>query len=166
MRVEEDVDAGYMFGRIQQHDGPSPQWISDSEERFLERLRVEPENSLLWNKLGNLYERGGRTDLAAAVFEYSLGDDAAQVKSHYSLANLLYEIEAWELAVKHFDKRWYMPEYTPRLKRSICALFWQTACASCLIFIMKRNRKCLFCRLRRKCTWANEWTSFLRMNAN
>lgn len=102
MRKDENPDAGYLFGRMQSHDGSNPQWASESEERFLERLKAEPDNSLLWNKLGNLYERGGRPELAAAVFEHSVGVDAAQVESHHSLATLLHAIGEWELAATHF----------------------------------------------------------------
>lgn len=95
---------GCMFGRMEMHDGTSPQWMSEAEERFLERLKVEPDNSLLWSKLGNVYDRGGRPELAAAVFEHAVGIDVAQVESHHSLANLLHAIGEWELAATHFRK--------------------------------------------------------------
>ncbi|MDI4643432.1 SEC-C metal-binding domain-containing protein [Cohnella hashimotonis] len=98
---KEDLDSGYMIGRIQLHNGMSPQWATQGEEGFLKQLRKEPDNSLLWNKLGNLYIKGGRPDLAAAVFEYSISIDQAQVESHYSLGSLLFDIEEWELAAKH-----------------------------------------------------------------
>ncbi|MFB5763249.1 SEC-C metal-binding domain-containing protein [Paenibacillus medicaginis] len=102
MRAKEDPDAGFMFGKIQLHDGTCTQWMSEGEERFLERLRTETMNSYLWNKLGNLYEQGGQPELAAAVFEHAVGVDVMQVESHYSLANLLLEIGESELAAKHF----------------------------------------------------------------
>ncbi|MFD2334090.1 SEC-C metal-binding domain-containing protein [Cohnella sp. GCM10020058] len=98
---KQDLHSGYMIGKIQLHNGMSPQWATQGEEGFLKQLREEPDNSLLWNKLGNLYSKGGRPDLAAAVFEYSISIDQAQVESHYSLGSLLFDIEEWELAAKH-----------------------------------------------------------------
>lgn len=102
MRVEEDPDAGFMLGKMQLYDGTSPQWVSEGEERFLKRLKMDREDSQLWNKLGNLYYKGGRPELAAAVFEHSVDIDASQVESHYSLADLLFQIGELELAAKHF----------------------------------------------------------------
>ncbi|MFD0715811.1 hypothetical protein [Paenibacillus sp. GCM10027626] len=100
--ANEDVDTGSMVGQLQLYDETSPQWQSDGEEQFLERLKLDPEDSYLWSKLGNLYKTGGRPELAAAVFEHSVEIDASQVESHYSLAALLMQIGELELAAKHF----------------------------------------------------------------
>lgn len=86
-------------------EGRSPILLTDRTAHlayFQERLKAEPDNSLLWNKLGNLYEQGGRPELAAAVFEHLVSVDAAQVESHHSLATLLHAVGEWELAAKHF----------------------------------------------------------------
>lgn len=91
MRAKEEPDAGFMLGKMQLYDGTSPQWVSEGEERFLERLKMDREDSQLWNKLGNLYYKGGRPELAAAVFEQAVDIDASQVESHYSLADLLFQ---------------------------------------------------------------------------
>ncbi|WP_025693221.1 tetratricopeptide repeat protein [Paenibacillus zanthoxyli] len=102
MRAKEDPDVSFMLGKMQLYDGTSPQWVSDGEERFLERLRNDPIDSHLWNRLGNLYHKGGRPELAAAVFEHAVGVDPSHVESHYSLADLLLQIGELELAARHF----------------------------------------------------------------
>ncbi|MBA9087654.1 tetratricopeptide (TPR) repeat protein [Fontibacillus solani] len=100
MRAE--PDANFMLGLMQLYDGTTPQWVSEGEERFLERLEIDPTDSHLWNKLGNLYYKGGRPELAAAVFEHVIEVDASHVESHYSLADLLLQIGEPELAAEHF----------------------------------------------------------------
>jgi tetratricopeptide (TPR) repeat protein len=101
-RAKSEPDAGFMLGRMQLFDGTTPQWVSEGEERFLERLRNDPADSHLWNKLGNLYYKGGRPELAAAVFEHAIKVDASHVESHYSLADMLLQIGELELAANHF----------------------------------------------------------------
>jgi len=102
MRAEEDPNTGFMLGKMQLYDGTSPQWVSEGEERYLERLKMNREDSYLWNKLGNLYNKGGRPELAAAAFEHSVNIDASQVESHYTLGDFLFQIGKLELAAKHF----------------------------------------------------------------
>ncbi|MBD2872775.1 tetratricopeptide repeat protein [Paenibacillus arenilitoris] len=101
-RAKSEPEAGFMLGRMQLYDGTTPQWVSEGEERFLERLRNDPSDSQLWNKLGNLYLKGGRPELAAAVFEHAIKVDASHVESHYSLADMLLQIGELELAAGHF----------------------------------------------------------------
>ncbi|MFB6367218.1 SEC-C metal-binding domain-containing protein [Paenibacillus elgii] len=102
MRAKAEPDAGFMLGLMKLYDGTTPQWVSEGEERFLERLGNDPADSHLWNKLGNLYYKGGRPELATAVFEHAVEVDASHVESHYSLADLLLQIGEPELAARHF----------------------------------------------------------------
>lgn len=93
---------GYMIGELRLFDGSSPQWISDGEERFLDRLLEAPEDSYVWDRLGNLYHKGGRPELAATVFEHSVRIDPGQFESHYTLGDILLQIGELERASHHF----------------------------------------------------------------
>jgi hypothetical protein len=61
-----------MAGEIRLYDGSLPKWATDAEEAFLTKLMYNGSDGLLWDKLGNLYLRGGRPELAAAAFEKSI----------------------------------------------------------------------------------------------
>jgi hypothetical protein len=73
-----DGRSDHMIGEMRLSDGSSPQWISDGEERFLDRLREVPDDSYVWDRLGNLYHKGSRPELAASVFEHSVRIDPGQ----------------------------------------------------------------------------------------
>lgn len=68
---------------------------------MLNKLQVNGEDGYLWNRLGNLYNKGGRPELAAVAYERSLGADPLQVESHYSLSEILYQIDDLEQAAYH-----------------------------------------------------------------
>jgi tetratricopeptide (TPR) repeat protein len=98
---EMDDAAGIMLGELQLYDGSMHQWATDSEEAFLTKLIDNSSDGLMWNKLGNLYLRGGRPELAAAAFEKSIQEDPTQVESHYSLGSLLYQIRELDQSAYH-----------------------------------------------------------------
>jgi tetratricopeptide (TPR) repeat protein len=83
---------------IRLYDGSMPRWASDAEESFLCKLRESGEDGYLWNRLGNLFLRGGRPELAASAFERSLQVDRSQMESYYSLGDLLLQIGDMEKA--------------------------------------------------------------------
>lgn len=58
----------------------------------------------VWDRLGNLYKKGGRPDLGAVAFEQAIQLDEKQLEAHYSLGNLLYEIGSWKESVFHFHQ--------------------------------------------------------------
>ncbi|MDT0593191.1 tetratricopeptide repeat protein [Halomonas sp. PAR8] len=92
------------FGKNQLYDGSSYAFITDGEEHLLSQLKQDPLNSFIWNRLGNLYDKGGRPELAASAFEHSLALDFFQVESYYSLGVLLFHIGELEEAALHFRK--------------------------------------------------------------
>ncbi len=86
------------FVEFRLYDGSKPRWASDAEESFLGKLRGSGEDGYLWNRLGNLFQRGGRPELAASAFERSLQVDRSQVESYFSLGDLLLQIGEMEKA--------------------------------------------------------------------
>jgi len=74
-------------------DGSSHRYSTDAEEYLLQKFPNHEEGSFLWNRLGNLYFKGGRADLAVAAFEHSLSIDPLQAESFYSLGMILEDIE-------------------------------------------------------------------------
>lgn len=69
---------------------------------MLEKLQSEGQNAFLWNKLGNLYNRGNRTDLAVVAFEQSLYLDPSHAESHFSLGQIFEQIGEAEQAAYRF----------------------------------------------------------------
>lgn len=98
----------YMIGKNVLADGYVPQWPSDAEGHWLDKLedkrKEQTELALIWDKLGNTYYSGGRPELAAAAHEMALTLDAKQVDSHFSLGNLLHDIGEWELAAWYYRR--------------------------------------------------------------
>lgn len=84
-------------------DGSTHKYATDAEEHLLHKILVDSENSLLWNRLGNLYYKGARPELAAVAFEYSLLIDPLQTESYYSLGMILQRIDA-EKATEYYQK--------------------------------------------------------------
>ncbi|WP_063891887.1 tetratricopeptide repeat protein [Paenibacillus sp. Soil787] len=91
----------YSVGQIALYDGSTPRWATDAEENFLAKLRENGQDGFLWNRLGNLYLKGGRPELAAAAYEKSIQVDPSQVESHYSLGGLLFQIGELEKSAYH-----------------------------------------------------------------
>ncbi|RXT00961.1 lipopolysaccharide assembly protein LapB [Ammoniphilus sp. CFH 90114] len=89
------------FGPLGLFDGSRHRFATDSEEYLLKKIALH-EDSLLWNKLGNLYNKGGRPELATAAFEQSIRLDPAQVESHFSLGQILEQVHEYEWAAYHF----------------------------------------------------------------
>jgi tetratricopeptide (TPR) repeat protein len=92
------------FGKNLLYDGSWHLYSTDAEEYLLGKLRETPDSSFIWNRLGNLYHKGGRPELAASVFEHSLSIDPAQVESHYTLAGFLRQIKEYEKSAFHFKQ--------------------------------------------------------------
>jgi hypothetical protein len=97
----EEEESRYMAGEISLYDGSKPKWATDAEENFLHKLRENGQDGYLWNRLGNLYLKGGRPELAAAAYEKSIQVDPSQVESHYSLGGLLYQVDELEKSAYH-----------------------------------------------------------------
>lgn len=79
------------FGKLAYAGGiVKARWATDAEEHYLAQLKKKPNDAYLWNRLGNVHVKGGRADLAAAVYEKSLAADPMQTESLFSLSKLLF----------------------------------------------------------------------------
>ncbi len=95
---------GVVVGRITISGDRAFQWASDAESFYLEKLRDTPGDGWIWNRLGNVYYKGGRADLAVVAYEESLKHDPHQVESHYSLGKILFQVGETEAAIQHFRR--------------------------------------------------------------
>ncbi|HLR62666.1 MAG TPA: hypothetical protein VK097_09525 [Lentibacillus sp.] len=91
-------------GKNQIYDGTSHILSSDAETHLLHKLREEPANAFIWNRLGNLYLKGDRPEIAASVFEHSLTLDPKQTESHFTLGHLFMEVGNYEKSAYHFKQ--------------------------------------------------------------
>lgn len=74
-------------------DGLRPESAVDAENHLLDLIEAgEGDIAFLWDRLGNIYERGGRKDLAAVAFEQAVQQDPRQLESLYSLGLILLEV--------------------------------------------------------------------------
>lgn len=89
------------LGRLEMFDGTVCKWATDGEEYLLTKIRNDKQNSFLWDRLGNLYHKGNRPDLAVVAFEKSLQIDPLQTESHLSLAQILKYTDDHESAIHH-----------------------------------------------------------------
>jgi tetratricopeptide (TPR) repeat protein len=92
----------YPIATLALHDGSSHRWASEREEHLLDQIEKAKDDAYLWNKLGNIYYKGGRPELAVVAFEQSLHYDPTQIESHFSLGQILVEIDELEKAAYHF----------------------------------------------------------------
>lgn len=92
------------IGNIQLYDGTSHQYATDAEEHLLQKIAKDPNNGFIWNRLGNLYQKGGRPELAMAAFEKSIEVDPKQMESHFSIGNFLSEVKDNQHAMHHFHQ--------------------------------------------------------------
>ncbi|WP_077302117.1 tetratricopeptide repeat protein [Virgibacillus pantothenticus] len=92
------------IGENRLYDGSKHIFTSDAETYLLNQLEKDPSNAYIWNRLGNLYDKGGRPELAVSVLEHSIGLDFYQTESYYTLATLLFDIAKYEEAASYFRK--------------------------------------------------------------
>lgn len=104
------------IGVIQLSDGYKPPYATDGEEHYLQLITTSPTDSLLWNKLGNLYLTGSRPELAMAAFEKSVALDPNQVESHLSIANLLMQIRHYKEVIHHLHQMMLAADSYPHLE--------------------------------------------------
>ncbi|MEI3612191.1 tetratricopeptide repeat protein [Pseudogracilibacillus sp. SO30301A] len=92
------------FGKSLLFDGSWHLYCSDGEMHLLQLLKEEPGNSFIWNRLGNLYDKGNRPELAAAVYEHSIEIDHGQIESHFSLGGYFVQIKEFDKSAYHFKQ--------------------------------------------------------------
>ncbi|GGB57585.1 tetratricopeptide repeat protein [Virgibacillus dakarensis] len=86
------------------YDGSWHLFSSDAELHLLHQLKEDPDNSFVWNRLGNLYDKGNRPEIAACVYEYSVVIDPGQIESHYTLGQYFFQIKDLERAAHHYKQ--------------------------------------------------------------
>ncbi|HWR43852.1 hypothetical protein, partial [Sporomusa sp.] len=99
--VKDKVNSGVVFGQALIDNEFAPRWGSDAELYFLNKLSNNPQDAYLWNRLGNIYYKGKRPELAACAYEQALFFDLGQVESHFSLGQILLECGEFETAAEH-----------------------------------------------------------------
>lgn len=124
----------YLFAEIILFDGSSHQFATESEEHLLKKI-LHREDSYLWNKLGNLYYKGNRPDLATFAFERSLELDPQQMESHFSLGDILTETRFVLEGVTHLHRalltaRDYTKLEARRLRDILAAALYKLALIS------------------------------------
>lgn len=92
------------YGKIALFDGSSHPYGTDCEEHLLHAIEEAPQNAFLWNRLGNVYQKGKRQELAMCAFEHSIKLDPHQIESHYSIGDLLFHISDLKNASYHFKQ--------------------------------------------------------------
>lgn len=90
-----------VLGKLATFDRKTFRWSSEAEEHYLGKLDKKPDDAWVWDRLGNMYYKGGRPDLAAVAFEESIKNDPKQTESHYSLGQLLYMAGMNDAAIQH-----------------------------------------------------------------
>lgn len=83
-------------------DGSWHKYATDAEEHLLNILKEKPQDSFVWNRLGNLYHKGNRPELAVSAFEHSILKDPGQTESHFTLGDMLAQISDLPNAGYHF----------------------------------------------------------------
>lgn len=131
------------YGIFEMFDGTRPATAKDAEDHLLDLIEAgSGDAAFLWDRLGNIYERGGRQDLAAVAFEQAIRIDPRQLESLYSLGLVLVEVgavrEGAHLLRRAFacaagyrrlrpeTRRWIVVEALSRLDQ-FQAPFWPTA---------------------------------------
>lgn len=129
------------YGEIQLSDGYVPIYATDGEEHLLNLIAISPTNSLLWNKLGNLYFTGSRAELAMAAFEKSIELDPHQVEAHLSIANILMQLKNYKQAIHHLHQMMIAAENYPHLEaKNFRELLSHGICTSFIAATKSKNK--------------------------
>ncbi|RSL34061.1 tetratricopeptide repeat protein [Salibacterium salarium] len=86
-------------GESRLFDDYKPKWATSGEDYMLDLIQKDRSNADLWYKLGNLYYKSHRADLAAAVLEKAVELNPWHTEALYTLAQLLDTID---LKASHF----------------------------------------------------------------
>ncbi|WP_243292966.1 tetratricopeptide repeat protein [Bacillus sp. FJAT-47783] len=96
-------DDRFGLGVMVLYDGTQHQFVTDAEKYLLEKV-LKKENGHIWSRLGNLYYKGNRPDLAIVAFERSLKLDPMQTESLFNIGKILMDIGELELAASYLRK--------------------------------------------------------------
>jgi tetratricopeptide (TPR) repeat protein len=82
-------------------DGYIYPFATDAEEHFFTLMASQGETAYLWNRLGNLYFKSRRADLAMAALERSLSLDANLMESDFTIGMILVQSGAEEAGARY-----------------------------------------------------------------
>ena len=97
-------DERIIFGIPQLFDGTPFLSAAQAEEHLLGLLEREPENSFVWDRLGNVYEQAGMTEKAKQAFVKALEVDPKNIESHYSLGYQFFDEGRLQEAAQYFHQ--------------------------------------------------------------
>lgn len=93
-----------IFGNPQLFDGSPFHSAAQAEEYLLGLLEREPQNSFVWDRLGNVYEKAGLLKKATEAFTKALEINPKELESHFSLGYLSLERGKDKKAAEHFHQ--------------------------------------------------------------
>jgi len=94
-------DDRLVLGSPRLYDGTRFRSAAQAEEHLLGVLEREPENALVWNRLGNTYYRCDLLPKASKAFAKALELDPDDIESHHSMGEILFEKGKYERAAEH-----------------------------------------------------------------
>jgi len=94
-------DDRLVFGVARLYDGTPFRSAAQAEEYLLGILEREPDNALVWNRLGNVYNRADLYPKASKAFAKALELDPKDLESHYSLGGILFDRGSYKRAAQH-----------------------------------------------------------------
>ena len=83
------------------YDGTRFRSAAQAEEHLLGILEREPENALVWSRLGNIYYRCDLDPKASKAFTKALELDPDDIESHHSMGEILFDKGKYERAAEH-----------------------------------------------------------------
>lgn len=134
----------FFIGEYHLYDGSWHKYSSDGEEHLLKKIMSSPTDAYLWNRLGNLYFKGGRGDLAVSAFEHSLELDSLQTESLFSLGSILSDIGEKKEAAHYFHRMLVSASLYNRLPAANLLDFLSNALRELLDFNLSSNGEISF----------------------
>jgi tetratricopeptide (TPR) repeat protein len=89
---------------MQTFDGFAFRYGSQAEDHLKELIAADPQNGLLWSRLGNVYEKGRCPEEAQEAFARAVELNDLDVESHYSLGAYREQDGRLEEAAAHYRK--------------------------------------------------------------
>lgn len=130
-----------IFGEALIDGGFAPKWGSDAESYMLKWLAEVPEDAYFWNRLGNIYYRGKRPELAVVAFEQAIAKDMGQVESHFSLGQILQESGELEKAAEHLRQAVaFSHQYQQLSVHNLRELIVSALSTLCVIYNQSKNK--------------------------
>ncbi len=92
------------FARPQLFDGSIGYSAAYAEDYLKAVLDKDPENSFIWDRLGNIYHRCGLEAEAEQAFRKALEINPTELRSHFSLGDMLFDRARYEESAGHLHQ--------------------------------------------------------------